>query len=63
VLFLSNVVKAQGSMFSDGVDEQPETRKFGGTLVLMPCCTALLHLNLFVAFTQDIYKNNNNTKD
>ncbi len=50
-------------MFSDGVDEQPETRKFGGTLVLMPCCTALLHLNLFVAFTQDIYKNNNNTKD
>jgi hypothetical protein len=32
VLFLSNVVKAQGSMFSDGVNGQPETRKIGGTL-------------------------------
>jgi hypothetical protein len=32
VLFLSNVCKAQGSMFSDGVDGQPETRKIGGTL-------------------------------
>ena len=37
MLCLSDVVKAQTSMFSAGADEQPETRQIGGSLNDLSC--------------------------
>ena len=48
MLFLSNVDKAQVILLSSGLEEQPESVQFGGSLVKVSCNTTLQFGGLLV---------------
>ena len=56
MLFLSNVDKAQVILLSSGLDEQPESVQFGGSLVKVSCYTTVETVALAKDMAPDISK-------